>query len=195
MHSLTTSASRVRLRRSPRAMITARERTRELSNVSTGRTHCPMRTRTSLTSSSDPPSGRRHPWQTIPLDPDTPPSRRPHNSTRGRGVTRMSTTQSERLRGLLEPLVSTQGLDLEEIEVTPAGQAARAARRRRLRRRASDLDACAELSRALSEKLDETRRDGRGRVRPRGDLARRRPPADRAPALSCAPSAGWSRSS
>ena len=31
----------------------------------------------------------------------------------------MSTTQSERLRGLLEPLVGNKGLDLEEIEVTP----------------------------------------------------------------------------
>ncbi len=30
----------------------------------------------------------------------------------------MSTTQSERLRGLLEPLVSAQQLDLEEIEVS-----------------------------------------------------------------------------
>ena len=35
----------------------------------------------------------------------------------------MSTTQSERLRGLLEPLVSARGLDLEEIEVTrPASE-------------------------------------------------------------------------
>ena len=34
----------------------------------------------------------------------------------------MSTTQSERLRGLLEPLVSAEGLDLEEVEVTPAGK-------------------------------------------------------------------------
>jgi len=33
----------------------------------------------------------------------------------------MSTTPSERLRGLLEPLVSAKGLDLEEIEVS--GQA------------------------------------------------------------------------
>lgn len=34
----------------------------------------------------------------------------------------MSTTQSERLRGLLEPLVAARDLDLEEIEVTPAGK-------------------------------------------------------------------------
>ena len=34
----------------------------------------------------------------------------------------MSTTQSERLRGLLEPLVSAEGLDLEEIEVSRAGK-------------------------------------------------------------------------
>ncbi|MEU7283284.1 ribosome maturation factor RimP [Streptomyces sp. NPDC045431] len=67
----------------------------------------------------------------------------------------MSTTQSERLRGLLEPLVSAQGLDLEEIEVSRAG------RRRMLRivvdsDEGVELDACAELSRSISDKLDET---------------------------------------
>ncbi|MGW3722903.1 ribosome maturation factor RimP [Streptomyces sp. NPDC005133] len=67
----------------------------------------------------------------------------------------MSTTQSERLRGLLEPLVSAKKLDLEEIEVSRAG------RRRVLRiivdsDEGVELDACAELSRAISEKLDET---------------------------------------
>lgn len=67
----------------------------------------------------------------------------------------MSTTQSERLRALLEPLVSKKGLDLEEIEVTPAG-------RRRVLRVVVDsddgveLDMCAELSRAFSEVLDES---------------------------------------
>ncbi|MFF1839720.1 ribosome maturation factor RimP [Streptomyces sp. NPDC058231] len=67
----------------------------------------------------------------------------------------MSTTQSERLRGLLEPLVSAKQLDLEEIDVSRAG-------RRRVLRIVVDsdegveLDACAELSRAISEKLDET---------------------------------------
>ncbi|MDN3297997.1 ribosome maturation factor RimP [Streptomyces ficellus] len=67
----------------------------------------------------------------------------------------MSTTQSERLRGLLEPLVSAKDLDLEEIEVSRAG------RRRVLRiivdsDEGVELDACAELSRAISDKLDET---------------------------------------
>ncbi|MFC8918942.1 ribosome maturation factor RimP [Streptomyces sp. NPDC047821] len=67
----------------------------------------------------------------------------------------MSTTQSERLRGLLEPLVSAKDLDLEEIEVSRAG------RRRMLRiivdsDEGVELDACAELSRAISDKLDET---------------------------------------
>ncbi|MBM9619032.1 ribosome maturation factor RimP [Streptomyces zhihengii] len=67
----------------------------------------------------------------------------------------MSTTQSERLRGLLEPLVSAADLDLEEIEVSRAG------RRRTLRIVVDsddgvELDACAELSRAISQKLDET---------------------------------------
>ncbi|MBL1102368.1 ribosome maturation factor RimP [Streptomyces coffeae] len=67
----------------------------------------------------------------------------------------MSTTQSERLRGLLEPLVSARELDLEEVEVTPAG-------RRRVLRIVVDsddgvqLDTCAELSRDISGTLDET---------------------------------------
>lgn len=73
----------------------------------------------------------------------------------------MSTTQSERLRGLLEPLVSAADLDLEEIEVSRAG------RRRMLRitvdsDQGVELDACAELSRAISEKLDETDAMGEG---------------------------------
>jgi ribosome maturation factor RimP len=73
----------------------------------------------------------------------------------------MSTTQSERLRGLLEPLVTARQLDLEEIEVSRAG-------RRRVLRVIVDsddgveLDACAELSRAVSEKLDETDAMGEG---------------------------------
>ncbi|MFF1535375.1 ribosome maturation factor RimP [[Kitasatospora] papulosa] len=67
----------------------------------------------------------------------------------------MSTTQSDRLRGLLEPLVSAKELDLEEIEVSRAG------RRRVLRvivgsEDGVELDTCAELSRSISEKLDET---------------------------------------
>lgn len=67
----------------------------------------------------------------------------------------MSTTQSERLRGLLEPLAGRRGLDLEEIDVTPAGK-------RRVLRVVVDaddgveLDTCAELSREVSEVLDET---------------------------------------
>lgn len=67
----------------------------------------------------------------------------------------MSTTQSERLRELLEPLVTSQGLDLEEIAVDSVG------RKRVLRvvvdsDAGADLDAIADVSRALSAKLDET---------------------------------------
>ncbi|MGW0992922.1 ribosome maturation factor RimP [Streptomyces sp. NPDC002520] len=67
----------------------------------------------------------------------------------------MSTTQSERLRELLEPLVTSQGLDLEEIAVDVVG------RKRVLRvvvdsDTGADLDAVADVSRALSAKLDET---------------------------------------
>ncbi|MFH8469815.1 ribosome maturation factor RimP [Streptomyces sp. NPDC017991] len=73
----------------------------------------------------------------------------------------MSTTQSERLRELLEPLVSSQGLDLEEIEVASVG------RKRVLRvvvdsDEGADLDAIADVSRALSAKLDETDAMGQG---------------------------------
>ncbi|GAA0428364.1 ribosome maturation factor RimP [Streptomyces luteireticuli] len=66
----------------------------------------------------------------------------------------MSTTQSERLRELLAPLVDARELDLEEVEVTPAGK-------RRVLRVVVDsdegvqLDECAELSREISAKLDE----------------------------------------
>ncbi|MFD6420166.1 ribosome maturation factor RimP [Streptomyces sp. NPDC060194] len=73
----------------------------------------------------------------------------------------MSTTQSERLRGLLAPLVDAKDLDLEEITVTPAGK-------RRILRVVVDsdagvqLDACAELSRELSALLDESDAMGDG---------------------------------
>ncbi|MGC3003633.1 ribosome maturation factor RimP [Streptomyces sp. G35A] len=73
----------------------------------------------------------------------------------------MSTTQSERLRTLLEPLVSSQGLDLEEIAVDSVG------RKRVLRvvvdsDTGADLDRIADVSRALSAKLDETDAMGGG---------------------------------
>jgi ribosome maturation factor RimP len=66
----------------------------------------------------------------------------------------MSTTQSERLRGLLEPLVTKAGLDLEEVGVTAAGK-----RRQLLVVVDSDegvhLDEAAELSREISRTLDD----------------------------------------
>ncbi|MEZ7005941.1 ribosome maturation factor RimP [Streptomyces sp. SCSIO 75703] len=73
----------------------------------------------------------------------------------------MSTTQSERLRALLEPLVGSQGLDLEEIAVDSVG------RKRVLRvvvdsDTGADLDRIADVSRALSAKLDETNAMGEG---------------------------------
>jgi len=73
----------------------------------------------------------------------------------------MSTTQSERLRELLEPLVSSQGLDLEEVEVDSVG------RKRVLRvvvdsDTGADLDQIADVSRALSAKLDESDAMGAG---------------------------------
>ncbi|MET9502232.1 ribosome maturation factor RimP [Streptomyces sp. NPDC006259] len=73
----------------------------------------------------------------------------------------MSTTQSERLRELLEPLVTSQGLDLEEITVDSVG------RKRVLSvvvdsDTGADLDQIADVSRALSAKLDETDAMGEG---------------------------------
>ncbi|MFI7388644.1 ribosome maturation factor RimP [Streptomyces sp. NPDC049813] len=73
----------------------------------------------------------------------------------------MSTTQNERLRELLEPLVGSQGLDLEEIEIASVG------RKRVLRvvvdsDTGADLDQVADVSRALSAKLDETDAMGDG---------------------------------
>ncbi len=87
----------------------------------------------------------------------------------------MSTTQSERLRQLLEPLVSSQDLDLEEIEVASVG------RKRVLRvvidsEDGVDLDQIAEVSRLLSAKLDETDAMGEGEY----DLEVGSPGAERA---------------
>jgi len=65
----------------------------------------------------------------------------------------MSTTQSERLRALLEPLVVKAGLELEEIVLSAAGK------RRQLlvvvdAEDGVRLDGMAELSRNLSQALD-----------------------------------------
>ncbi|MEU3845071.1 ribosome maturation factor RimP [Streptomyces sp. NPDC028635] len=73
----------------------------------------------------------------------------------------MSTTHHERLRELLEPLVTSEGLDLEEIAVDSVG------RKRVLRvvvdsDTGADLDQIADVSRALSAKLDETDAMGEG---------------------------------
>lgn len=66
----------------------------------------------------------------------------------------MSTTQSERLRGLLEPLVVQTGLELEEVKVTAAGN------HRQLQvivdsEDGAPLDTLAELSREISQALDD----------------------------------------
>ncbi|MFH8611790.1 ribosome maturation factor RimP [Streptomyces sp. NPDC018029] len=87
----------------------------------------------------------------------------------------MSTTQSERLRQLLEPLVTSQDLDLEEIEVASVG------RKRVLRvvidsESGVDLDQIAEVSRLLSAKLDESDAMGEGEY----DLEVGSPGAERA---------------
>ncbi|MGC0414677.1 ribosome maturation factor RimP [Embleya sp. AB8] len=65
----------------------------------------------------------------------------------------MSTTTLDRLRDMLEPVVSTVGVDLEDLSLTPAGK------RRVLRVMVAaddgvDLDKVAEVSRAVSDVLD-----------------------------------------
>lgn len=100
----------------------------------------------------------------------------------------MSTTQSERLRELLEPLVTSQGLDLEEVAVDSVG------RKRVLRvvvdsDAGPDMDQIADVSRALSAKLDETDAMGDGEY----DLEVGTPGAERPSAstgTTCAPPAG-----
>ncbi len=66
----------------------------------------------------------------------------------------MSTTTLDRLRELLEPVVTKAGVDLEDLVLTPAGA------RRVLRVMVSadngvDLDKVAEVSRAIADALDE----------------------------------------
>ncbi|WP_103503980.1 MULTISPECIES: ribosome maturation factor RimP [Streptomyces] len=74
----------------------------------------------------------------------------------------MSTTQIDRLRETLEPLAAQYGMGLEDVTVTQAGK-------RRVLQVVVDtvdgdegvsLDQCAELSRAVSEKLDADDRMG-----------------------------------
>ncbi|QKW21800.1 ribosome maturation factor RimP [Kitasatospora sp. NA04385] len=67
----------------------------------------------------------------------------------------MSTTPTDRLRALLEPLAAEAGLDLEEVKVTQAGS------RRQVQIDVDadggvDLDAIAEFSRLVGRALDES---------------------------------------
>lgn len=105
----------------------------------------------------------------------------------------MSTTQSERLRELLEPLVTSQGLDLEEIDVETVG------RRRVLRvvvdsDTGADLDRVADVSRALSAKLDETDAMGAGST-PSRSAPRARSAPSPSTGTTCVPRAALSASS
>ena len=67
----------------------------------------------------------------------------------------MSTTQTDRLRALLEPIVTASGADFEDVKVTTAG------RRRQLlvvvdADGGVQLDQVAELSRKISKALDDS---------------------------------------
>ena len=90
----------------------------------------------------------------------------------------------DRIEAALVGPLAEQGLDVEAVEVTPAGK-------RRVLRVAVDkdggvtLDDVADATRAVSDGARRVRRDGRDALHARGDLARRRPPAD--PAAPLAP--------
>ncbi len=72
---------------------------------------------------------------------------------------------------LLEPVVAAEGLDLEDVVITPAGK-------RRLLRVVVDrdggigLDTVAAVSTAVSGRAGRARPDGQLAVRPGGQLAR-----------------------
>ena len=103
----------------------------------------------------------------------------------------MAAMTSSRVRPLLEPVVTAAGYDLEDVTVTAAGR--RSVVRVVVDRDGGvDLDAVAEVSRAVSETLDGSDDARRLAVRARGHLARCRPPADRARATGAATSGGWS---
>ena len=93
---------------------------------------------------------------------------------------------SSRIADALRDPLSDLGLDLEAVELTPAGK-------RRVLRIAVDkdggvtLDDIADATRAVSGVLDDSDADGRDGLHPRGHLARRRPSAHRAPPLAPQP--------
>ncbi|WP_354640512.1 ribosome maturation factor RimP [Kitasatospora camelliae] len=67
----------------------------------------------------------------------------------------MSTTQTDRLRALLEPLAADAGLDVEDVKITQAGS------RRQVQIDVDadggvDLDAIAEFSRLVGQALDDS---------------------------------------
>ncbi|CAM5743680.1 Ribosome maturation factor RimP [Streptomyces hirsutus] len=102
----------------------------------------------------------------------------------------MSSTQSERLRELLEPLVSSQGLDLEEIAVDTVG-------RKRVLRVVVDSDTGADLDRIADVSRVRPRRSSTRPTRwaAASTPSRSEPRAPNAPSPStgttCAPRAAW----
>ena len=105
--------------------------------------------------------------------------------------------KDNQLSSLLTPIVEHFGLELEEIDVMPAGK-------RRLLRVVVDgdgpdgrgplLDDIAEATKAISAFLDTSDVVGLERVHARGVLPRRQPTADRVAALAPEPgSAGQGR--
>ena len=93
------------------------------------------------------------------------------------------------LLALLGPVVSERGLDLEDVVVTPAGQAGGCCAWSSTGTAGSSSTRWPQVSTAVSRVLDESDAMGGDAVRPRGDLAGRRPAAHRAPALAAQPDA------
>ena len=96
----------------------------------------------------------------------------------------------DRIEAELDDPLRALGLDVEAVEITPAGK-------RRILRVAVDkdggvtLDDVAEATREVNRVLDALRRDGRAALHPRGHLARGRPAAHAAAPLAPQRRAGW----
>ena len=104
--------------------------------------------------------------------------------------------KESQIAGVLTPILAQFGLELEAVEVIPAGK-------RRLLRVVVDgdgpkgrgplLDDIAEASKALSAALDSSDAVGSSRVHPGGPVARGRAGRWSCPGTGGATAAGWSR--
>ena len=94
---------------------------------------------------------------------------------------------------LLAPVVDRPGARPRGRRRHPGRQAPACCAWSSTRTAASALDTVAAREHRGLRRARRVRRDGRRAVRARGDLARRRPAADRAAALAAQPRPGWSK--